>query len=117
MLHGLALRLGFAGTRCAITDVSAARTVIEMAGAHARLVLAKGCPLDLHADSFGPSQSAQTLLAKARVLVHCVDTRPAFRLFVLDSFASYLADWLIDAASECAASCRLDTDRIAARLA
>ncbi len=112
-----ALRSGLAGTRCAITDVSAARTVIEISGSYARLVLAKGCPLDLNAVAFAPPQCAQTLLAKARVVMQCVDGRSTFRLFVPASFAAYLAEWLTDAAAECADSRGLDTDRVASRLA
>jgi sarcosine oxidase subunit gamma len=112
-----ALREALTGTRRSVTDVSASRTVVEIAGPHARLVLAKGGSLDWHAASFGPGQCAQTLFAKARLIVQCVDERPAFRLFVLNSFAIYLAEWLADAAAECAAARALDTDRVAARLA
>ncbi|HET9652575.1 MAG TPA: sarcosine oxidase subunit gamma family protein [Usitatibacter sp.] len=53
-----ALRGALAGMRGSITDVSAARTVIEIAGDEARLVLAKGCPLDLHASAFAPESPA-----------------------------------------------------------
>lgn len=111
------LSMALAGMPHSVTDVSAARTVIEIAGTDARLVLAKGCPLDVHASAFSPPRTSQTLLAKARVLIQCVDAAPVFRLFVLDSFANYLAEWLTDAAAECAASRGLDIDRIATRLA
>jgi sarcosine oxidase subunit gamma len=112
-----ALEREISGLHHSVTDVSAARTVIEISGREARVVLAKGCPLDLHARAFAPPQTAQTLLAKARVLIQCVDAAPAFRIFVLDSFAAYLAEWLIDAAAECAAARALDGERLAARLA
>jgi sarcosine oxidase subunit gamma len=111
------LRRVLAGMRHSVTDVSAARTVIEIAGADARLVLAKGCPLDVHASVFAPPRTAQTVLAKTRVLIQCCDAAPKFRLFVAASFAAYLAEWLADAAAECAASRTLDSDRVAARLA
>ena len=112
-----ALRRHLAGMHHSVTDVSAARTVIEIGGREARVVLAKGCALDMHATSFRAPSTAQTLLAKARVLIQCIDDAPTFRIFVLGSFASYLAEWLTDAASECAASRALDGDRLAARLA
>jgi sarcosine oxidase subunit gamma len=112
-----ALRGALAGTRHSVTDVSAARTVIEIAGADARLVLAKGCPLDLHASEFAPPRTAQTLLAKSRVLIQCVDASPEFRLFVAASFADYLAAWLLDAAAECAAARAAGIADVAARLA
>ena len=111
------LRNGLAGAHHAVTDVSASRTIIEIAGKDARAVLAKGCPLDLHASSFRPPQTAQTLLAKSQVVLQCVDAQPTFRLFVRISFAHYIADWLIDAATELGASRNIDSDRIASRLA
>jgi sarcosine oxidase subunit gamma len=46
-------------------DVSASRAVIELAGAQARAVLAKGCGLDLHPRSFTAGRCAQTVLARA----------------------------------------------------
>jgi len=58
------LREGLAGLHHSVVDLSANRTIIEIAGADARTVLAKGCPLDLHASAFGPGQCAQSLLAK-----------------------------------------------------
>lgn len=111
------LRRALAGIHHAVTDVSAARTVIEIGGREARVVLAKGCALDLHASAFHARRTAQTLLAKARVLIQCIDDAPKFRIFVLDSFAPYLAEWLTDAAAECAASRALDGESVAARLA
>ena len=109
------LRTGLHGMHVAVTDVSASRTVVEISGSYARAVLAKGCPLDLHASAFGPLQCAQTLLAKAQVILQCTDTRPVFRLYVRNSFAAYVAEWLTDAAAECGASRGLDADRIASR--
>jgi len=112
-----ALRNALQGVHHSITDVSASRTAIEIAGADARLVLAKGCPLDLHGERFKPPQLAQTLLAKAHLIIQCIDACPSFRLWVRNSFARYVAEWLVDAATESAASRSLDSDRIAARLA
>jgi sarcosine oxidase, subunit gamma len=115
----LAERLGAAlqGVHRSIVDVSAARTGVEIGGAQARTILAKGCSLDLHARSFRAPGAAQTLLAKARVLIQCREAPATFRVFVASSFADYLAQWLLDAAAECAASRDLDAGRIAARLA
>lgn len=108
-----ALRTVLKGVHHSVTDVSANRTIIELSGAHARLVLAKGCPLDLHAGAFAAPQCAQTVLAKSQVLLQCLDLRPTFRLFVRPSFAPYVAEWLVDAAAELHASRGLDTGRIA----
>ena len=112
-----ALRSALGGLHHSVTDVSANRTLIEISGEDARLVLAKGCPLDLHGSAFGPPQAAQTLLAKAQMVLQCVDARPTFRVFVRNSFAPHVAEWLLDAAAELGASRGIDTRRIASRLA
>lgn len=83
-----------------VVDVSAHRTVIEVSGLAARDALAHGCPLDLHPRHFTPDRCAQTLLAKAHVIIHQVNDRPTFHLYVRTSFAGYAADWLLDAMSE-----------------
>lgn len=111
------LRLALKGLHHAITDVSANRTMIELAGADARVVLAKGCPLDLHRSAFAPPQCAQSLVAKSQVILQSVDDEPTFRLFVRLSFAAYLAEWLMDAAGECIAARTIDRDQVATRLA
>ena len=67
-------------------------------------MLAKGCPLDLHPRAFTPGSCAQSLLAKADVLIHlrADDPRhgPTFDLYVARSFAHYLWAWLEDAGRE-----------------
>ena len=110
------LRSALKGLHHSVTDVSANRTILEVSGEYARLVLAKGCPLDLHASAFGAPQCAQSLLAKSQVILQCLDARPTFRIFVRLSFAPYVAEWLTDAAAELAASRNIDTGRIATRL-
>jgi len=98
----LAARLAqaLAGQHAAAIDVSSSRAVIELAGPHARAVLAKGCGLDLHPRSFAAGCCAQTLLARAQVILHQVADTPEYRLHVRASFAAYLAEWLLDAARE-----------------
>lgn len=84
-----------------VTDVSAQRTTLLVAGPRARDLLAHGCALDLHPRSFGPGRCAQTTLARAQVvLVARDDPSAGFWVLVRSSFAGYLADWLLDAASE-----------------
>lgn len=98
------LRESLAGMHCSVVDLSANRTIIELGGSDARIVLAKGCPLDLHRDAFADGQCAQSLLAKSQVILQCVDRGDAIRLFVRISFAHYVAEWLLDAAGELHAS-------------
>lgn len=95
-----ALRDALRGRHTAVVDVSDGRTVIVLSGPDARRVLAKGCPLDLHPRAFGPGRCAQSLLAKAHVILHQVDDAPTYEIYVHRSFADYLWAWLSDAASE-----------------
>ena len=80
-------------------DVSAQRTTIRLRGAHARDVLETGCAVDLHPRAFGTGSAAVTLLGQAGVVL--LGLGPSdYRLVVRSSFATYLAEWLLDAASE-----------------
>ncbi|WP_020497385.1 sarcosine oxidase subunit gamma [Sciscionella marina] len=82
-----------------VLDLSANRTTIEISGARAREVLAKGCALDLHPRVFGEGHCAQTLIGKTQVLLWQYGNAPDYRILVRASFANYLADWLLDAAA------------------
>lgn len=95
-----ALTAALAGMHVSVVDTTDARTTIRLHGAHARDVLMKGCPLDLHPRVFGPGQCAQSLIAKADVLIHQRDDTPTYDIHVLCSFSRYLWDWLADAAKE-----------------
>lgn len=83
-----------------VVDVSANRTTLELRGPRARELLESGCSIDLHPRAFGPGDCAQTLLARANVILWQTAPRPetVYRLFVRSSFAIYLAAWLTDAA-------------------
>ena len=83
-----------------VVDVSANRTTFELSAPWARDLLEKGMSIDLHPSVFGPGRCAQTLLARAQVIVQQVDDRPTYHVLVRGSFAPYLAAWLADAASE-----------------
>jgi sarcosine oxidase, subunit gamma len=102
--HVGALRKVLADVHGAITDVSDGRAALRLAGPNARDVLAKGCPLDLHPRVFAAGRCAQSLLAKASVLIHLLDDDaprgPTFDLYVARSFAHYLWAWLDDAGRE-----------------
>jgi sarcosine oxidase subunit gamma len=86
-----------------VVDVSAARAGVDLAGPRAADVLAKGCSIDLHPRAFPPGRCAQTLLARANVVVwHLGEPLRdgGYRVLTGASFAGYLADWLVDAAAE-----------------
>jgi sarcosine oxidase, subunit gamma len=80
-----------------VVELGSGQTVIELSGARAREVIAKGCPLDLHPRRFGPGRCAQSRLARTGVTIAQVDPAPTFELIVRRSFADYLWQWLQDA--------------------
>lgn len=84
----------------AVVDVSANRTTLAVSGPRARDLLAFGCSLDLDERRFKPGRCAQTMLARANVIIVPVGpaSEPSFRVLVRPSFAAYLAAWLTDAA-------------------
>jgi sarcosine oxidase subunit gamma len=83
-----------------VVDLSHNYSGLSLAGPAAREVLAKGCPLDLHPRAFGRNACAQSILAKTRMLLRLVDDEPSFEIWVRNSFARYMAEWLLDAAAE-----------------
>ncbi|WP_405577612.1 sarcosine oxidase subunit gamma [Streptomyces sp. NBC_01092] len=84
-----------------VTDVSAQRTTLLVTGPRAHDLLAHGCSLDLHPRSFGSGHCAQTTLGRTQVVLVARDEpRAGFWVLVRASFAGYLADWLLDAATE-----------------
>lgn len=96
-----ALRQAIGTEPGAVVDLSAHRTTVELTGERAREVLAKGCSLDLHPTVFTPGSCAQVLLAQAPVLLVAREgEHPAYWLLVRVSFATYVADWLLDACVE-----------------
>ena len=84
----------------ALTDVSAMYATLALSGPRAREVLMKGCRLDLHPRAFAPGACVQTALAKAQVILHHTGDAPTFEITVRNSFAHYLASWLLDAMAE-----------------
>ncbi|MER6423865.1 sarcosine oxidase subunit gamma family protein [Streptomyces sp. NPDC001137] len=84
-----------------VTDVSAQRTTLLVSGPRARDLLAHGCALDLHPRAFGAGRCAQTTLGRTQVVLVARDEPGAgFWVLVRSSFAGYLTDWLLDAATE-----------------
>ena len=81
-------------------DVSANRVGIGVAGPAARELLGFGCSIDLDPPALGPGRCAQTLLARAAVIVWQTagGEDPTYRILVRPSFAGYLGAWLADAA-------------------
>jgi sarcosine oxidase, subunit gamma len=87
------LEKSLAGRHHSVVDASANRTVIELASAGRRELLAHGCGIDLHPRSWGSGSCAQTLLARVPVLLQERETLT--RVFVRPSFGGWLVDWLL----------------------
>ena len=82
-----------------VVDQSHGRVVIVLAGVKSRAVLAKGTPVDFHADHFAIGQSAFTQMAHVGVHV----TRSGadeFTLSVFRGFSESLWEWLYSQAAE-----------------
>lgn len=94
------LETALEGRMVAVTDVSSGHTMVVASGPRARALLARGCTLDVHPRAFGPGRCAQTMVAKAGVLVHRPGDGDTFQLVVRRSFAEYLWLWLRDAAAD-----------------
>lgn len=80
-------------------DLSANRSVLELAGPRAREVLEKGCPTDLHPRAFGPDRAVLTTLGRVPVLLWQTGEE-TYRLMPRSSFADYVSRWLLDAMME-----------------
>lgn len=83
-----------------LVNVTHGNTTIRIRGPKTIETLSKGCSLDLNRLISCPESCAQTLLAKAQVVVRLLDDSPSFDLIVRRSFAEYLALWLEDASLE-----------------
>ena len=83
----------------AVNKLSGGQIAIELHGSDVRVVLSKGCTLDLHPTVFGAGKCAQSGLAKANVIIGCLD-EDRFEIVVRRSFADYLLRWLLHAGSE-----------------
>jgi sarcosine oxidase subunit gamma len=94
-----ALRPSLLGQSACVVDVSSGYTVLELRGEHARDVLEKGCPLDLHPRVFGAGQCAQSHYFKAGVMLRALHDG-GVEVVVRRSFADYVGRMLLDAARE-----------------
>ncbi len=91
------LETSLGGVHHSVVDVSANRTVIELAGPSRHELLSTACPIDLHPRSWGDGRCAQTVFGAAQILLQ--EREGMTRMFVRPSFAGYVVDLLV-AASE-----------------
>lgn len=94
------LKAALAGRVASVVDLSAGQTVVRLSGPSTRAVLARGCALDLDPAVFPTGACAQTLLARAQVVLIAVDEAPTVDIIVRRSFVPYVAAWLEDSGAE-----------------
>jgi sarcosine oxidase subunit gamma len=96
---GLAQRMAraLAALPHSLVDVSHRQVALLVEGPRAATLLASGCALDLDAAAFPVGMCTRTMLAKAEVLLWRIGA-DSFRLEVWRSFASYVTQFLGEAA-------------------
>ena len=92
-----AVRAGCGRRAFAVSNVSDASVTIAVEGTLAAALLARGCGLDVSAETFGNSACARTRLAQLPVVLRRV-TSERFECLVDRSAAQWLYDWMEDAA-------------------
>ncbi|WP_433706626.1 sarcosine oxidase subunit gamma [Paraburkholderia sacchari] len=91
----------FGEAYAAAVDVGSGYTVVEIDGARTRELLARGCPLDLHARLFRQGQCAQSVFFKASIVLIPTGA-DRFEVVVRRSFADYFCRIMLDAAASLA---------------
>ncbi len=85
--------------------------LLQLSGDKAAALLGKGCTLDLHPRNFAAGRCAQSLLAKAPVLLWRgtapFGNKPVWNVLVRRSFSEYLGLWLLNAGEEFGLQARL----------
>ena len=83
----------------ALTNISDSQEIFCLSGHYVRDLLSKGCPIDLHINSFNKGMSAQTILEKVDVLLFCND-KNSISITFKRSYYDYVSSWIKDAATE-----------------
>lgn len=88
-----ALGAALAGMHHLVVDVSDARALFRLEGRGAREVLAKGAPVDLAPQAFGPGDFRRTRLGQVAV-AFWMPAAETFELMCFRSVADHVAAWL-----------------------
>ncbi|WP_170182162.1 sarcosine oxidase subunit gamma [Phreatobacter stygius] len=90
----LAARLEAAlGATAAVVDFSHGRVVFALEGQGARVVLAKGCTVDLRPAKLAAGAAIVAALTKLAVTI-LVDEGERFEVYVASSYADHVEEWL-----------------------
>jgi sarcosine oxidase, subunit gamma len=88
------------GRHHSLVDVGHRYVAFAVEGAHAPLVLAAGCPLDLDPAVFTAGSATRTLLGKAEMILWRLDEALSYRVECARSFGPYVERFLSEAARE-----------------
>ena len=83
-----------------ISDQSGGRTVLRVKGPRARVVLAKGLPIDLDPRAFGPGSAATSTISLIGVQLWQVDDAPTYDIALFRSLSASFWRWLTASAAE-----------------
>jgi len=81
------------------TDMSSGLTCFSLSGQSSRTLLAMGCGIDMHPDSFSTGQCIRTRFAQVPVFMVATGDFE-FDLYVDRSYAHYLQEWLSGAGED-----------------
>lgn len=85
----LRLREQLSGTDATVTELSSARLIVRISGHSSRVLLKKGCPLDI--DSLKAGDVVSTLIGHLGATIHCCGDE--FTIYVLQSFGADFWEW------------------------
>ena len=83
-----------------VSEQTDSRVILRLSGSRARELMQKGCRLDLHPSVTSKGWCAQTQMAQIGVLLHQIDAKPTYDLYVYSGFARDFADWLLHTGSQ-----------------
>jgi sarcosine oxidase, subunit gamma len=87
------------GRHHSLVDVSHRYAAFAVEGDRAPLILAAGCPLDVHPDFFIAGSATRTLLGKAEIILWRLGEALSYRVECARSFAPYVERFLDQARS------------------
>jgi sarcosine oxidase subunit gamma len=83
-----------------ISDQNGGRAVLRLSGPHARSVLAKGLPIDVHPLAFKPGDAATSTISLMGVQLWQVDDTPTYDVAFFRSVSASFWHWLTASAGE-----------------
>ncbi len=77
-----------------VSDQSGGYGVLRLSGTHARRLLQRGLPVDLHPARFAPGSAAVSVIAHIGVVLWQLDDTPGYEIATFRSYAESFRRWL-----------------------